>query len=236
MIGDDVYGHRVKKELDLPNLYFTTDIDPRGTERHVNILNSEGERISIFINPSFYEPVLDLDFFQQIIFHSDYSVINISNYCRKLLPICKALNKEIWTDLHDYDVGNPYHQDFINAADYIFLSSDNLPKYEDFMYEQVANGKKLVVCTHAKNGASALTSRGDWYDIPIIDNYEIINTNGAGDSFFSGFLYAFDKDHDTQTSMRYATINAGSCINSAGLYNPKLDSNLIEREYQKFYR
>lgn len=235
LIGDDVYGHRVKKELDLPNLYFTTDIDPRGTERHLNILNSEGERISIFINPSSDYPTLDLDFFQRIIFHADYSVINISNYCRQLLPICKNLNKEIWTDLHDYNLGNPYHQDFINAADYIFLSSDNLPKYEDFMYEQIANGKQLVVCTHAKNGASALTSAGKWYDIPIIEEYEMINTNGAGDSFFSGFLYAFDKDYDTQTCLQYATVNAGLCISSEGVYNPQLNSNLLEGEFQKYY-
>ena len=66
-------------DSNLPIMVITTDIDPRGTERHVNILNSEGERISIFINPSSDEPVLDLVFFQRIIFHSDYSVINISN-------------------------------------------------------------------------------------------------------------------------------------------------------------
>lgn len=235
LIGDDIYGHSVKKQLDLPNLYLTTDIDPRGTERHLNIMNANGERISIFINPSSDQPDLDFDFFERIIFHADYSIINISNYCRYLLPICKKLKKDIWTDLHDYNRGNTYHQDFINSADYIFLSSDNLPDYEDFMFEQVANGKKLVVCTHAKKGASALNASGQWFDIPIVDEYQMINTNGAGDSFFSGYLYAYDKGFDTFTCLQYATITAGLCISSKTLSFPDLNPEIIETEFKKYY-
>ena len=230
-----MYGHKVKKELDLPNLYFTTDIDPKGTERHVNIMNSEGERISIFINPSSDELELDLPFFKRVIDHADYAIINISNYCRHLLPICQELEKEIWTDLHDYDLNNRYHQDFIDAADYIFLSSDNLPNYKDFMHQQIDNGKKLVVCTHAKNGASAISKEGEWFDIPIIDKYEMINTNGAGDSFFSGYLYAHNQEHDIKTCLQYATITAGLCITSKELSHPQLTQELIESEYQKYY-
>ena len=236
MIGDDTFGEQVKNKLQHQNLDLITDIDPKGTERHLNIMNSKGERISIFMNPSSDEPSIDYSKFEALIKDVDYTVINISNYCRNLLPICKALNKEIWTDLHDYDIGNTYHQDFINAADYIFLSSDNLEDYKSFMEQQIQNGKKLVVCTHAKLGASALNAKGEWFDVPIIDSYNMINTNGAGDSFFSGYVYAYSKGFDTLKCLQYATIVAGLCISSPTIYNPKSTPDVIELEYLKHFK
>lgn len=235
LLGNDLYAELVKKELDRPNINFITDEDSNGTERHVNIMNANGERISIFINPSSDEPNIEYTKFKVLIAQSDYAVINISNYCRYLLPICQQLEKEIWTDLHDYNVGNPYHQDFIDAADYIFLSSDNLPEYKQFMESMIGKGKKLVVCTHAKDGASALNSEGEWFDVPIIDSYKMVNTNGAGDSFFSGFLYAFDQGYNTLKCLKYATISGGLCIATNGLSHPEVNSELIEQEYQKHY-
>lgn len=235
LLGNDIYADLVKSHLNKPNLDFITDIDPKGTERHVNIMNSNGERISIFINPSSDDPEIDYSKFEKLISNSDYAVINISNYCRHLLPICQKLKKEVWTDLHDYDLGNPYHQDFVDAADYIFLSSDNLHDYKDFMKSQISLGKKLVVCTHAKQGASALSSEGDWFNIPILENYQMLNTNGAGDSFFSGFLYAHANGHDLPTCLQYATIASGLCISSKTLSHPELSSKLIESEYLKYY-
>jgi sugar/nucleoside kinase (ribokinase family) len=126
LIGNDIFGEKVKSFLQKQNLHFMTDIDPNGTERHLNIMNNRGERISIFMNPSSDKPKIAYKKFQKYLVNSDYVVINISNYSRNLLPICEQLNKEIWTDLHDYDGKSRYHQDFINAADYIFLSSNNL--------------------------------------------------------------------------------------------------------------
>ena len=235
LVGNDLYGELVRKELDEPNLHLITDEDPEGTERHLNIMNANGERISIFINPSFDEPELDYSHIESLIDRSDYTVINISNYCRYFLPICKQLNKDIWTDLHDYDGKNSYHQDFVDAADYVFLSSDNLPEYKEFMQLMIEKGKKLVVCTHAKEGASALTEKGEWFDISIVEDYQLNNANGAGDSFFSGFLYAFDKGHDTLICLQYATISAGLCITAKDLSHPEVNPELIEQEHQKYF-
>ena len=161
--------------------------------------------------------------------------MNIANYCRNILPICKKLNKEVWTDLHDYDGENEYHQDFIDASDYIFLSSDNLPDYKPFMKLQIENGKKLVVCTHGKNGATAHTKKGEWIEMPIIDTYKMTNANGAGDSFFSGFLYGFSNGYDTEKCMQLGAVTSGLCIDSEMITNNKLNDTLIESECFKHY-
>ena len=235
LLGDDSFGEKVTSFLQEPNLNFINDIDPKGTERHLNIMNRIGERISIFMNPSTDTPEIDYSKFEKDIKISTYIIVNIANYCRNILSICKQLNKDIWTDLHDYDGKDEYHQDFIDAANYIFLSSDNLPDYKPFMLQQIANGKKLVVCTHGKRGATAYTKDGDWIETPVIDAYKMTNANGAGDSFFSGFLYGFSKGYDTKKCMQFATITSGLCIESELITNNKLSKTLVEREFFNYY-
>lgn len=235
LIGKDIYGDKISSFLKVPNLDFIADIDPMGTERHLNIMNGNGDRISVFMNPSSDEPKIAYQKFKKYLANADYAVINISNYSRNILPMCKELNKEIWTDLHDYDGKNSYHQDFIDAADYIFLSSDNLPDNKLFMKKQIENGKKLVVCTHGKNGATALTAENKWIETPIIQAYKMKNTNGAGDSFFSGFLFGFAKGYDTKKCLQFGTIASGLCLETNLLANDKLSETHIENEYFKYY-
>ena len=235
LIGADSFGEKVGSFLQEPNLNFVYDIDPKGTERHLNIMNSSGERISIFMNPSSDTPEIDYSKFEKDILKADYMVVNIANYCRNTLAMCKKLHKEVWTDLHDYDDENEYHQDFIAAADYLFLSSDNLPNYKAFMKQQIENGKKLVVCTHGKGGATAHTKEGKWIEMPIIDTYKMTNANGAGDAFFSGFLYGFSKGYDTKKCMQFGTVSAGLCIESEMIANNELNRTHIENEYFKHY-
>lgn len=235
LIGEDSFGKKVTSYLQEANLNFISDIDPKGTERHLNIMNSRGERISIFINPSTDIPDIDYSKFERELEKSDYVIVNIANYCRHILPVCKTLKKEVWTDLHDYDGKNEYHQDFIDASAYIFLSSDNLPDYKPFMKAQIDNGKELVVCTHGKNGATAYTKDGKWIEIPIIESYILNNANGAGDSFFSGFMYGFSKGFEMLKCMQFGTITSGLCIESEMITNNKLNKTLIESEFSKYY-
>ncbi len=235
LIGNDYYGEKVTSYLQEPSLKFINDIDPKGTERHLNIMNSGGERISIFMIPSSDIPDIDYAKFERDIDKANYVVVNITNYCRYILPVCKKLNKVIWTDLHDYDGKNKYHQDFIDAANYIFLSSDNLPDYKPFMKAQITTGKKLVVCTHGKNGATAYTKDGKWIEVPIIKSYTMNNANGAGDSFFSGFLYGYSKGYETLKCMQFGTITSGLCIESEMITSSKLSESFIEKEFLKYY-
>ncbi|MEM9679620.1 MAG: PfkB family carbohydrate kinase [Bacteroidota bacterium] len=235
LLGNDEYASRVELYLDHPNIELHTETDPNVTERHLNILDSNGHRISIFTNPSSNAPKIDYTAYKDLIKRSDEVVINISNYCRYFLPLCQSLNKTIWTDLHDYDGHNVYHQDFIEASDYIFLSSDNFENYKRFMHEMIDKGKKLVVCTHGRDGASAMDARGHWIDIPAISAYSMVNTNGAGDAFFSGFLYAHVKGYDLLKCLQMATIVGGLTIESTELVNISLSELKLENEYQKYY-
>ncbi|GAA4272757.1 PfkB family carbohydrate kinase [Aquimarina gracilis] len=234
LIGDDIYAEKIKLYLDQPNLKFIHDIDLNGTERHLNLMNKKGERISIFMNPMTDEPNIEYNKFDEVIKKSDFVVVNVSNYCRNVLPVCKSHHITIWTDLHDYDGHSEYHQDFIAASDYIFLSSDNLKDYKIFMKKMIDRGKKLVVCTHGRKGATLLSQNG-WIEVSAIKNYKVKDTNGAGDAFFSGFLYGFAKGCSLEKCMQYGTISGGLCIQSDFIASESLSSEILEQEYLKFY-
>jgi sugar/nucleoside kinase (ribokinase family) len=103
------------------------------------------------------------------------------------------------------------------------------------MQHLINSGKKLVICTHGNAGSTALTQEGTWLDTPIISAYAKVDTNGAGDAFFSGFLYGHSHSYPVVMCLRLATIAAGVCITSSELALQSLTPALLESEYAKHY-
>jgi acarbose 7IV-phosphotransferase len=235
LIGDDYHGGKIREYLAQEPLTFVYDLDPAGTQRHVNLMDARGRRISIFLSYGSSHPPVDHARLAALIAQSDYIVLNIANYCRFLIPLIQQAGKAIWCDIHDYDGQNPYHQDFIEAADYVFLSSDALAEYRAFMARLIAAGKQLVVCTHGADGSTALTPAGRWIETPALSDYARRDTNGAGDAFFAGFLHGFAQGAPVERCLRLATIVGGLCITSPELAWPDLSPAVLEQEYARHY-
>lgn len=225
-IGDDFYGQQVRQILDQDHLNCAFEITPQGTERHVNLMSANGQRQS-FMHQTAVNPKIDFERCEAIIAQSDIVVLNITNYCRNLIPLIQKHQKAIWCDIHDYDGQNDYHADFIQAADYLFLSSENLADYRDFMESMVEQGKTWVVCTHGDKGATGLTAEKQWIEVPALSGIEVLDTNGAGDSFFSGALYGFSQQHDFKKCLELGTRAAGLCIASPELASPLLSEQQL---------
>lgn len=234
LLGDDVYGKHIINYMKQYGVNFIYDIDPAGTERHINIMNAAGNRISMFITQSSEHPVTDHALIKKNIAASDLVVLNIIAYCKDLIPLLKDYHNPIWTDLHDYTDDNPYHQPFIDRCKYIFLSSDNLTNYKHTM-QQLITGKELVVCTHGKNGSTALTKNGEWINVPALTGFNIVDTNGAGDNFFSGFLYAYLNGKAIKECMQYGSICGALCITSKQLVAEQLSNVALEEFYLRYY-
>ena len=235
LIGDDPPGQMIRAYFAREKLRFLYDVDPEGTQRHVNLMEDGGGRISIYVAYATFDPAVDLDRLAALIPESDYVVINLSNYCRRIIPLAQHRGKPIWCDIHDYDGHNEYHRDFIHEADYLTMSSDALPDFKPFMESLIAAGKKLVVCTHGRGGSTALTSEREWIETPSLASYPQVDTNGAGDSFFAGVLYGHSQGYDTARCLRLGTLAAGLCITSRELAYPDLSVDLLEAEYRQQY-
>ena len=232
ILGDDIWGKKIIDYLSSQKVDFIYDFDPAGTERHFNIMNAEGERISMFIKQSSENLSINLKLIEEKIQWADIVVLNIIPYCKHIIPLLKKYNKPVWTDLHDYNEGNPYHTPFIDASQYIFLSSDNVKDHKKLMQQFIDDGKELVVCTHGKQGATALTKDGKWIEQPALTSFTLVDANGAGDNFFSGFLYAFIQNKSIEDCMKYATVCGAYCITSKELVYEKLTPELVEKEIE----
>lgn len=235
MLGDDEYGRRVRDYLAQAGVALLADSDPAGTPRHVNLMSAEGERISIFLNAGTFALAFDSARLRPLIQSADYIVLNIMNYARTLIPAIREQGKAIWCDLHDYDGQNPYHEDFVQAADYLFLSSDALPDYRAFMERQIVAGKELVVCTHGRRGATALSRAHGWAEQPIAPGYTVVDTNGAGDAFMAGFLYGHARGWELRRCLRVAAVVAGLSVTSRELAHEGLSPELVAREERRVY-
>lgn len=234
-IGDDRYGRACADHLRGAGVEFIYDLDPQGTQRHVNLMDAAGRRISIFVVPGSFEPAIDVERLDALIPSADYVVLNISNYCRRLIPNIKRHGQPIWCDLHDYDGASAYHRDFVDAADYVFMSSDALPDYRALMRELIERGKRLVVCTHGRDGATALTPAGEWIETPIVASYVKQDSNGAGDAFFSGVLHGHALGLDAARCLRLGAIVSGLCVTSFELAYEGLTPALAAEEYRRVY-
>jgi sugar/nucleoside kinase (ribokinase family) len=192
-------------------------------------MDTDGGRVSIFVTQSSEQINYNTNAIEAALQQADIIVLNIIAYCRGLIPLVKKHNKPVWTDLHDYDGSNPYHQDFINASQYIHLSSDNLPNYKTTMQQLIDAGKKLVICTHGKQGATLLTKQGEWLEQAALTNMTIADSNGAGDSFFAGFLFGFIQNKPLQTCLQYGAICGAYCVSDKELVYKKLTAQMLEK-------
>lgn len=233
-IGDDSFGRFIQAYFAQAGLPFVYDLDPQGTPRHVNLMDGDGRRVSIFIVPGTYELEPDLARVAPLIPAADYVSLNIVNYCRPLIPLLQAQRKPIWVDIHDYDGRDAHHLDFIRAADVLLMSSDQMPDYRPFMERWSRESKELVVCTHGRAGATALTAAGEWIETPCL-TYPLRDSNGAGDSFFSGLMFGHALGYPVETCMRLGAVVAGLCVTSTELALPELSAALVMDEYRKHY-
>lgn len=233
VLGSDSYGAAVQTDLHKAGIDAFYDVDPAGTERHINIMDAEGNRISMFITQSTEHIAYTKERIQRAIAAADILVLNIIAYCRGLIPMVNVSNKPVWTDLHDYDGCNLYHKDFIDASQYIHLSSDKLPDYKTTMQRFIDDGKQLVVCTHGKAGASLLTPAGEWIEQKALLQYPLVDANGAGDAFFSGFLYGWIRKEPLHTCMQLGAVCAALCIGSKQLAAENLSAVLLMEEWRK---
>lgn len=211
-IGDDEAGGAVRAFCNLRGLETHFDIDPGGTARHVNLMNPAGERISIFLANGSDKPPIGVADLAPEIATARTIFLNITQSSIPLLPVVRAAGGEVWVDLHDFDGANPYHRQFIDEADVLQLSDEALPDPRPLMAE-LARKARLVICTRGSQGALALDATGAWHEVPAVPA-KLIDSNGAGDTFFVAVWHALQQDRPLDQALRFAAKAAALAVES----------------------
>ena len=211
VLGDDEVGARVRDSLSAAGVRVVARASRSGAcERHVNLMTDAGERVSIYTHlPEPAEPWTPADA-EEHLAAADVVVADLSDHARPWIEWARAAGVPVWADLHDYDGGSAFHADF-TRADHLQLSSVRLPGWREWAERAAAERGAGVVVTHGADGSSALDADGQWVEVPG-EVVEVVDTNGAGDAFFAGFLVAQWSGADLAASLRAGAAQAAACL------------------------
>ena len=157
------------------------------------------------------------------------------NFSRALLRLARAAGKRIATDVHAIgSLDDDYNQDFMRAADILFMSDEALPEPPEGWARQVLGRFTNEILVIGLGGRGALLAvRRDRYvgGFPAVYTRPVVNTIGAGDALFSGFLHFYLKEGNPyralEKAMRFASYKIGE--------NGAAEGFLSEEELEKTY-
>jgi sugar/nucleoside kinase (ribokinase family) len=231
LVGDDVEGDRAAAELVGAGVELCRVPDAAGTERHVNLMDPQGRRASVYVNGGTHAPqgaLVSAGELAAFARGADYVWVNLANYARRVLPELAANGTAVWADVHDWDGQNDFHRDFVGAARYLFLSDEALEDAVGFA-AHLALTRELVVVTHGSRGATALVPGQAPLFVPPVE-VEAVDPNGAGDAFCAGVAYGHSRGWDWPRCLQAGAAVAAGCVSSPHLADPGLSPQWLERQ------
>jgi acarbose 7IV-phosphotransferase len=217
--ADDVAG-TVLQVLRDAGVELVVETAPAGhTEQHLNLMDPHGGRLSLYLElPQLAEGDVRFRAAASAALASAAAVvIDLSEPSRPLLAEALAAGRPVWCDLHDYDGSSAFHQDFVDAAGYVFCNDDKIGDPEAFARTRIEAGAELVVVTRGAAGAFALARDGVPRQVAAEPVEKVVDTNGAGDAFFAGYLAAQLEGKPVDACLAAGARQAARCIQSPSL-------------------
>jgi sugar/nucleoside kinase (ribokinase family) len=215
VVGDDDAGRSVLGVLEQAGVEVIAEVVDTATEQHLNLMDPHGGRVSIYLELPRLRQARHDERALAALAAADAAVIDLADHARPLLSAAREAGVEVWCDLHDYDGSAEFHRDFLDAADHVFLNDDGFPD-RDALSAFLTSLDKRAVATLGADGAVAVVD-GAEHRVPAVPVERIVDTNGAGDAFFSGFLVAHLAGADVPSALAAGARQAARCLGSAGL-------------------
>ncbi|GAB2856563.1 sugar kinase [Actinocorallia aurea] len=229
-LGDDPQGALVRERVAVAGIE-TIWLPAARTRRAVNLVDAEGRRMSFYDGQDepgarAPEPVL-----RRALEGVRHVHVSIMDFARHAYPLLGAVSTS--TDLHTWDGEAPYQEDFAYSSDLVFLSSAVLgPRTPQVMRRILDKGRAhTVVATDGARGGRYLTrSAGEVLSYPPATGAPSVDSNGAGDAFVSGFLYAHLAGLPLATALRYGAIAGHHACTTPGTHaSPLTREALLSR-------
>lgn len=150
----------------------------------------------------------------------DLAVLCNINFSRPLLEKARGMGKWIATDVHALgNLYDDYNRDFMSVSQILFMSHENLPDPPEVFARRVMEryGNEIVVIGMGADGAVlAIKGENTVRHFPVVYTRPVINTIGAGDALFSGFVHAYAIGRDPVQALRQGMVFASYKIGTTG--------------------
>lgn len=222
MTGNDFGGEYVRREMEKAGI-LTENIKPALSQTPASVILYDGEgKRQIYCDLKDIQDIT-CDFDKEMYEDCDLVIACNTNFNRKLLIKAKADRKMIATDVHVLsDIEDAYNKDFMQYADILFLSDENIrTDHREFLMQiEECYGNEILVLGRGSKGALMYARKEEkFYELPAVSVGEVVNTVGAGDALFSGFIHYYTKGASAIDALKKAEIFASYKIGFDGAAN-----------------
>lgn len=201
------------------------------TPNSVVLYDEEGKRQIYCDLKDVQEATYQFD--KQLYENADIVVACNTNFNRELLKKAKTAGKIIATDVHVLsDVHDEYNRDFMQYADLLFLSDENInTDYREFLMDIENNYQNeiIVLGMGAKGALMYVKDEQKFYELEAVSNLKVVNTVGAGDALFSSFLHYYAKGISPLECLKKAQLFAAYKIGFDGASNGFASEEIMEQ-------
>lgn len=236
-IGNDFEGEYVLNELKNSNIDVNfVKKDLKETPTSIVLYDNDGKRQIYCDLKDIQEKSYNLD--NSLVSDKDILVLCNINFNRESIKTIK--NKVIATDVHVFNnIHDEYNKDFLENSNILFLSDEAISiNYEEFIMNiENTYHNDIIVLGMGKNGSLMyVKNENRFYHVPAVDTGVIVNTVGAGDALFSGFIHYYAKGLSPIESLKKATLVASHkiCYNGGAVGHPTEEK--VEELYEEFMK
>jgi len=241
LIGKDDAAQLVKTKLieeNIPWKYVLAKTEQ--TAQSVIIYDSSGRRQIHTDLKNIQDLSFPQELFNQAMSDSEICVLCNINYSRPLLKQAKNAGKLVATDVHAIsDLTDEYNQDFMQAADILFLSDEKLSTSPEHCIREIWNHYPAEIVVMGLGAKGALLGLRKDHAIELVSAVQIRpvrNSIGAGDALFSSFLHSFNLGMTPYDALRKAVVFASYKIGVASASDGFLSAQELDDLSAKVYQ
>lgn len=240
MIGRDLAGKMVRESLvkdRIPGDLVTDSL--QDTPQSVILHDQQGKRQIHVDLKNIQDCAYPAETFERALQDCTVAALCNVNFSRPFLQKARQAGKLVATDVHTIaSLDDDYNQDFMAAADILFMSNEHLPcSPEDWARRLVDRfGTAIIVIGLGAEGALLCVRRDQsvgMQRIAPVYTRPIVNTIGAGDALFSCFLHSYAQSRDPYQAIRKAIVFASYKIGESGAADGFLDEGGLNTLYQR---
>lgn len=237
LIGKDFIGNMIEevfKKDGVNSKFLLKNIEE--TAQSVILYDKSGKRQLNTDLKNIQEKDIPEDIFKEAIKECDTAILCNINFSRKYLKMAKAMGKQVASDVHTIaSLTDEYNRDFMEVSDILFMSHENLSCTPEEWARKVMNkyGNEIIVIGMGSEGSLLCVKKDNFMErVPAYYTRPVVNTVGAGDSFFSSFIHFYNKDKNSYEAIKKASVFSSYKIGE----KTASEGFLTEMQLEKLYK